>query len=213
MIDVIQAKFEELERITDRFSQQSEAVSQMLQTVLRVMSPLQDGGWIGEGSDAFFSEMENDLLPGVRRLIEALARAGQVTGQINQILQGADEEASSYFRSDPMAGGTTLGVGSVPGGGTWGNGQFTPAGPGILQNMVGNIGFSPGGDSGFSPGGNDWGIPGDWLSGVTGSLHGYMGNNYNEWGIPHDWLSGVAGGRLVKVAPMIGESLKTGYPA
>ncbi len=194
--DIIQANYEALTTVADKFNQQSEVTSQTKQALLRVMNQLQAGGWIGEGSDAFFSEMEGDVLPGVGRLIEALAQAGQVTGQIKQILQGADEEASACFRNDAGPGGSAemgAGVGVAGGGSSWNNG-FTPGGANALQNLMNNYGFSSGGTFGNIPGGNDYGIPGDWLSGVSDSLQGYMGNNYNNWGIPQNWLSGVSGG-------------------
>ena len=55
--------------------------------------------WVGLGSDAFFEEMQGEVLPAVQRLQEALEQAGMVTGEIVSIFQQADEEASSPFRT------------------------------------------------------------------------------------------------------------------
>jgi WXG100 family type VII secretion target len=171
MADIIQADHEGLQSVATKFKQQSGDVSQMYQSVLSRMNRLKND-WIGHGSEAFFAEMEGEVLPAVRRLIEALAQASQVTHEISQLLGEADEEASSPFKNDTSAG-TTAGA---P------NGAGVSAGGGI------GAAGAPG------AGGNDYGIPRDWLSGVTDSLQGYLKNNANDWGIPRDWLAGVTEG-------------------
>ena len=60
----------------------------MLQAVQTAMNRLQPD-WVGLGSDAFFEEMESLVLPGVRRLADALTQAGQV------IYQKAAEQAQA----------------------------------------------------------------------------------------------------------------------
>ena len=45
--------------------------------------------WVGLGSDAFFEEMESLVLPGVRRLADALAQA--IYDEINQLEKSAVE--------------------------------------------------------------------------------------------------------------------------
>jgi WXG100 family type VII secretion target len=71
----------------------------MLEKVRSSMSKLEDGGWIGRGSDAFFQEMNSEVLPASLRLQEVLDEASQVTRAIVQIVQQAEEEASSPFRA------------------------------------------------------------------------------------------------------------------
>jgi WXG100 family type VII secretion target len=97
-MDEIRADYDQLEQIANRFVNQSQAVQQMLQRVRGAMDPLQGGGWIGRGSDAFFSEMESEVLPASLRLQQALEEANQVTRQIVQNVKQAEEEASSPFR-------------------------------------------------------------------------------------------------------------------
>ena len=76
-------------------------MAQMQQSVQQAYQELHGGGWIGRGSEAFFREMEGEVMPAVRRLIEALAQANQVTNQISKLFHQADQEASSPFREAP----------------------------------------------------------------------------------------------------------------
>lgn len=119
MADIIQANYDQLADVAKRFGTQSETTAQTLQSITRVLDKLQGGDWIGRGSDAFFAEVENEVLPGIRRLIDALRQAGQVTNEISTLIQQADEEASAPFRNGNGSGITT-------GGGTSGN--TNPAG-------------------------------------------------------------------------------------
>ena len=53
MADVIQAQYEQMANIASRFGQQGEVAEELSAQVRQAMSQLQDGGWIGQGSDAF----------------------------------------------------------------------------------------------------------------------------------------------------------------
>ena len=98
-MDEIRADYDQLEQLANQFANQSQAIQQMLQNVRGSMDPLQSGGWIGRGSDAFFSEMQSEVLPATQRLQEALDEANRVTKQIIQTVKQAEEEASSPFRA------------------------------------------------------------------------------------------------------------------
>ncbi|RME69683.1 MAG: WXG100 family type VII secretion target [Chloroflexi bacterium] len=98
MADEIRADYDQLEQVASRFANQAQEVQQMLQQVRSSMSRLRND-WIGRGSDAFFDEMEGEVLPATQRLQQALEEASRVTKDIVQIMQQAEEEASSPFRS------------------------------------------------------------------------------------------------------------------
>jgi WXG100 family type VII secretion target len=98
MADEIKADYEQLEQVASRFSNQAQAIHEMFEKIRCSMQNLQDG-WIGRGSDAFFAEMQSEVLPATQRLKDALEEAGQVTTTIIQTVQQADEEASSPFRT------------------------------------------------------------------------------------------------------------------
>jgi len=98
MSDEIRADYDQLEQVASRYANQSQAIQQMLQKVRGSMDKLEDGGWIGRGSDAFFQEMHSEVLPAVQRLQDVLDEASQVTKAIVALVKGAEEEASSVFR-------------------------------------------------------------------------------------------------------------------
>ena len=104
MADEIRADYDQLQEIATRFANQSQAVQEMLQQVRNSMSKLEDGGWIGRGSDAFFNEMNSEVLPATERLRHALEEGAQATNRIAQIIRQAEDEASSPFQQiDPGA--------------------------------------------------------------------------------------------------------------
>lgn len=192
MIDVIRVDHDALVQIANRFNQQSEAAASMFHAARSTMEPLASGGWIGQGSDAFFAEMNSDILPAIQRLTDALAQAGAVTTQISALMQQADEEASVGFGSSGRGAGGVSTIGGAVGGGIGieiGIGG-SPIGIGIgIENLIGN-GF---GGNGGGTTTNDYMVPDDWLTGVTDSFGGNMGGDQSDYGIPRDWLDGVTG--------------------
>lgn len=97
MAEIIEANYEALDQVSARFMQQSESAEQMLQNVRTHMESLQ-GEWIGEGSDAFFAEMCDEILPACDRLVQALQAGSEVTRQAATVMLNAEEEASGAFQ-------------------------------------------------------------------------------------------------------------------
>ena len=98
MADEVKVNPDELADVQREFQNQSQSIQEMFQRTRSSMDQLEPD-WIGLGSDAFFEEMEGEVLPAVQRLQQALEQAGMVTGEILNIFQQADEEASSPFRT------------------------------------------------------------------------------------------------------------------
>lgn len=103
--DITQANYEQLDEIAQRFTTQSQHIVQMQALLRQRLAALQQGGWEGRGADAFFSEMEGELLPATTRLQDALQEASAVTRQISAILRQAEEEAAALFASDGASDG------------------------------------------------------------------------------------------------------------
>lgn len=154
MADIVQANHDALKTMATKFAAQSQAISQMQQAVARSYQPLRNGAWMGRGSEAFFREMDSDILPAVKRLIEALAQADQVTRQISDLLRQADEEASSPFKQRDGSGG---GDGGSGGGGDASGGGSDASGGGSDASGGGGGGRntlppqSGGGSGDFAP--------------------------------------------------------------
>lgn len=131
MTDEIRVDYEAIEKIQTIFAREANAVTQLLQNVLRVQKQLQGGGWIGRGSDAFYAEMDEKINPAVRRLIEALTDASRTSKEIRAFMQEAEQEASSRFRNDAdrsAGSNATAGAGDKSGSGNGAGSVSSPEG-------------------------------------------------------------------------------------
>ncbi len=130
--ELIQAQYEKLEAIAQQFADRSNSIEQMRGSLTQQVSGLRGGGWEGEGSAAFFHEMESLVFPAVMRLRDALGEANSATLQIIQIIQAGEEEASQPFRADD--GAVSVPFGGATGGGNGVAGGETGSGSGGLTS-------------------------------------------------------------------------------
>ena len=103
----IRADYDQLSKIAKQFDQQAEVAERTLHDLTQKQQVLQSGDWIGQGAQAFYSEMESGIIPNFRRLINALRTAGQVTNAIRELMQGTENSASTIFKkaTSSLAGG------------------------------------------------------------------------------------------------------------
>lgn len=104
MAEEIRADYDQLEEVAGKFAQQSQVAQQLRQTLKSNMDPLEGGDWIGQGSDAFFEEMNGKIIPALARLIDVLQDASAVTKEIIAKMKQAEEEAQSPFSSYDISG-------------------------------------------------------------------------------------------------------------
>jgi WXG100 family type VII secretion target len=98
MSDEIRGDYDALDNVSQRFATQAQEIEEMFTKISTAMENLRDG-WIGRGSDAFFSEMESDIIPATNRLRDVLADASDLTKEIASKLQQAEDEGASRFRN------------------------------------------------------------------------------------------------------------------
>ncbi len=123
---VVRADYDRLTESARGFSEQSALIRQTLQAISRQTDTLEGGDWLGQGAQAFYAEMQGQVLPTLNRLIRALEAAADTTHQINQVAQQAEAEAAAFFRlagasngagaalSDAAAGLGANGTGGAP---------------------------------------------------------------------------------------------------
>lgn len=95
--DVVQAKYDDLERIATRFAQQADAQERLLREVEQRFDRLRCGSWQGKGIDAFSREMDLEVLPAMRRLTEASQKADVTIRSMVEIIHTAEDEAAQLF--------------------------------------------------------------------------------------------------------------------
>ncbi len=96
--DVIQVQYETLQEIAAIWGRAQERHQKTREQLQRSVERLQDGGWVGHGAQAFFTEMEQEIFPALDRLIHALGEGQRTTLQIVTIFREAEEEAAQPFR-------------------------------------------------------------------------------------------------------------------
>jgi WXG100 family type VII secretion target len=93
---LIRVDYQALEVIAQRFAAGADETQAVLRMLRGSMDAL-NGNWIGKGSDAFFGEMESEVLPATERLGSALESAGETTRKVARIMREAEEEAARPF--------------------------------------------------------------------------------------------------------------------
>ena len=82
MSNTIQADYEQLESIAGNFGKEADNSTAMTARVRKSYEDLKNGGWLGRGAEAFFNEMDSEILPALERFFAALEKGQSVTQQI-----------------------------------------------------------------------------------------------------------------------------------
>lgn len=94
----VRADYDGLTKIARSFSRHATEAEKTIQSVQRCVETLRSGDWVGQGARAFYAEMDQEVLPSLKRLAAALAAADRTTRQASQIMKQAEEEAASFFQ-------------------------------------------------------------------------------------------------------------------
>ena len=95
--ETVRSDYDQLKTSASSFKSNAEAIDKMNHDVRSAMDTLQGGDWIGEGARKFFAEMNDSVLPTLKRLLSALDQSARVTTQISQIMKEAEGQASGVF--------------------------------------------------------------------------------------------------------------------
>jgi WXG100 family type VII secretion target len=98
MANKVQVKYDEMDQLSKRLADGSVRVSNLTAKLRSQLDVLQGGGWVGRGSDAFFNEMNDLMLPSMKKLEDALEAASRAMRQAADRFKTAEQEASSRFR-------------------------------------------------------------------------------------------------------------------
>ena len=97
MPDQIQVNYEVLNEMENKFVQLADEVQEMANKIKSRDNSLRQGGWIGRGSDAFYAEMDDLVMPAIARLKRALDEGGQALNRMARIFDEAEQEGQSGF--------------------------------------------------------------------------------------------------------------------
>jgi WXG100 family type VII secretion target len=93
MPEQIEIKYGTMAEIGRRLARCAEAVEALQQRIQQQVGNLENGGWAGEGSQAFFNEMNQAILPALQRLVQGLEAGDRTSQQIATLFREAEEAA------------------------------------------------------------------------------------------------------------------------
>ena len=99
MAGMLQVNYDEMEAIIKTLEAEEQDIKALLKQTKSKVEALHGDGWIGQGADQFFNEMNGMLLPATQKMAYALDVAGNVARQIVKIIRSADEETKSFFNN------------------------------------------------------------------------------------------------------------------
>src|SRR3990172_1969796 len=130
MIIIIRADYDQMPDISKRFGREAVNVKRSIDSLKRTIEVLKGGDWFGEGANAFFREMESEVMPSMQNLLRVLQLGSGTTLKIVQVLQEAEQTITGSFGTllGSFEGGISVeisGLGAavgaaVAGGGVWG---------------------------------------------------------------------------------------------
>lgn len=87
-----------LDDIAGRFTRAADDNRAALGALEQAKQTLQSGDWLGSGARAFYGEMDGQVLPAMRKLVEALAAAAAAATRISGIAAQAETDAAAALR-------------------------------------------------------------------------------------------------------------------
>lgn len=94
---IVRAQYEQLEQIAARFAAAAEQQQALQERVNRQVEVLRSGSWQGKGVAAFLREMDGEVKPAEKRLIESLRQAGAATQMMSSTMNEAERLAAQLF--------------------------------------------------------------------------------------------------------------------
>lgn len=97
-MNIVQLKYDELDQAAQKIADGSVRVKDMMIKWQSQVEVLKGGAWVGRGSDSFYDESDNLMLPALKRLEEALEALSNGLRQAQERMRGAEQECASRFR-------------------------------------------------------------------------------------------------------------------
>jgi WXG100 family type VII secretion target len=93
----VRSDYDQLNSVAQSFSAQADAINNMNSNLQSCVDTLNQGDWIGQGAQAFYREMGDQIMPTLKRLKNAMDESARITKQISQAMQEAEQGASGFL--------------------------------------------------------------------------------------------------------------------
>jgi WXG100 family type VII secretion target len=108
------ADYDELTAAARAWAVEAEKTNQMIASIRQSMEALQGGDWVGTGANAFYAEMNGQVLPSLNRLARSLTRASETTRNISRSVKEAEDAAAAVLNGQGVNASGGSGGGSAP---------------------------------------------------------------------------------------------------
>ena len=99
MAQIRKLNYDDMSNIVGKFRSEVQEIDSLLKQTKGKVEALHNNQWVGQGSEKFFGEMEQSVLPAIGRLVGALGHAGDVAQKIADTIRRFDEETKSFFNN------------------------------------------------------------------------------------------------------------------
>lgn len=114
---LIRGDFDKLQNIAKIFARNAQEMQKTTKQLKRTMGELESGGWVGQGANKFYKEMNSDIMPSMNRLARSMNSASRVTIRVLKTLKEVESIWMRIFRALGIGGGIGVGVGGAAGAG------------------------------------------------------------------------------------------------
>jgi len=134
MADEIRVEYDKLADIAQHFAQTQDKIIKLQMRLEQQIDELRANGWHGQGATAFYAEMDELVLPSLKRTSDAMLTASDVVQTISSEFSSAEEDArnslDSRFQGDPTVANPIgyIDSSTLPGGITQPIGKVDPSG-------------------------------------------------------------------------------------
>ncbi len=106
MTNQIRYQYEEIQQVARRFRDQNDRADGLIRRALYCLRRMDDGVWEGRGADEYREEMEDIVLPALRRLAAVMGDTAWTLDKAADMMREAEEMGAHLFTSE----GTPLNV-------------------------------------------------------------------------------------------------------
>jgi WXG100 family type VII secretion target len=99
-VDQIRFQYDDIEQIARKFRHLNDSAEDVLRRVLYCLDQMENGVWIGRGADEFRDELEDIVIPAVRRLAAVLGDTAWTLDKSSDIMREAEELGAAQFRAE-----------------------------------------------------------------------------------------------------------------
>ncbi|HKY84762.1 MAG TPA: WXG100 family type VII secretion target [Anaerolineales bacterium] len=94
---VIRVDYDLIKKIADVFRQKETDAQQVIKKLEGPLETLREGDWIGVGATAFYNEMDNLVLPAMKRLQSAMTEGDRVSKEIARLQHETESSITAMF--------------------------------------------------------------------------------------------------------------------